>query len=128
MGRGNPALDRMKTNLCVNMRQYLHMLLALMMLRSFLFRSFFACLPWLCLYQLASLMIPRGFLEEKLKVIHVHVGLRTAAAVGIHAFMWFFFLVEAVYRTYFLEKLLYLGIFVAHAYVVRPASLYPATK
>merc|ERR1719201_365279 len=105
------------------MAQYWHVFLAIMVLRAFLFRSFFACLPWLCVYQTLSLMVPRGLLEDKLKVIHLHVGLRVAASMCVHALLWLFFLIEALYRTYFMEKLLYVLIFAAHAYVVRPAQV-----
>merc|ERR1711862_344493 len=113
MGRGNPALDRMKTNLCVNMRQYLHMLLALMMLRAFLFRSFFACLPWLFGYQLLSLALP---LENMAKLPQVPLEkvrpkFRVSGALGLHALVWLFFLYEALWKMHFIEKFLVIGLF-----------------
>lgn len=118
--KGSPGMDRILSNLQNNAVQYWHVLLALMVLRAFLFRSFFACLPWLCVYQVLFLMVPLGFLEEKLKVVQVHTGLRVAAALFIHALLWLFFLFEVLYKTNFIEKFLYVGVFVAHAYVMRP--------
>jgi len=123
--KGSPAIDRIMANLHNNAAQYLHLLLALMVLRAFLFRSFFAFLPWFCVYQVLSLMIPRGLLEDKLKIIHLHVGLRVVASVCVHAVLWFFFLVETLYMTHFMEKLLYVCVFLCHAYVFRPAQLCP---
>merc|ERR1712086_292117 len=56
--RGSPGMERILTNMHINMAQYLHILLAMMMLRAFLFRSFFACLPWLVGYQCLPLKLP----------------------------------------------------------------------
>lgn len=123
--KGNPAMDRILANFYNNAAQYLHVLLVLMVLRAFLFRSFFAFLPWLCGYQVLSLMLPLGLIEDKFKVIHAHVGLRITATLCVHALVWFFFLLEAVYMTHFMEKLLCWCIFICHAYVMRPAQLCP---
>jgi len=119
--KGSPAMDRLMANGKANMPQYLHVLLALMMLRAFLFRSWFACLPWLFLYQVLSLMCPLEWPQFP-QVPKVEVRYRVAVSVAIHALMWLFFLFEAVYKTYIVEKMLLVGLFAAHAYVVRPAD------
>lgn len=122
--RGNPGLDRVLANVSNNMGQYLHVLLAMMVLRAFLFRSFFACLPWLILYQLCSTLIPLDKIPQvpKLPLDKVDIRFRVAATVGLNALVWLFFLYEAVWRAWWPEKFLYTGIIVAHAYVVRPVE------
>merc|ERR1719420_521278 len=97
--KGSPAADRIKANSKANMPQYLHVLLALMMLRAFLFRSWFACLPWLFGYQMLSFVIPLEWPQFP-QVPKVEIKYRIATSVGIHALMWLFFLYEAVYKTY----------------------------
>jgi hypothetical protein len=114
--KGTPSQTRIMTNLCANMSQYLHVLLALMMLRAFLFRSWFACLPWLFGLQLASLLVPVELAPQ------VPMKFRAAGAIGIHALLWLFFLYEVVWRAWIFEKFLLVGLFAFHAHSVRPAD------
>lgn len=127
------ALDRIMCNLDNNMVQYLHVMLALMMLRAFLFRSFFACLPWLVGYQLASLMIPLGLKEalgkfvpkehlDKVPLEKVLPGHRIAVTLGINALVWLFFVYEFLWCAWFFEKIPLVGLICYHAYAVRPAD------
>jgi len=124
----SPGLDRIKVNLFNNMTQYLHMLLALMMLRAFLFRSFFACLPWLVGYQILSLWVPLDDTPiPQLPQLKEHIEkcplkFRVAASVGIHALVWLFFVYEVLWGMWFYEKGLVIGLFCYHAYAVRPAD------
>merc|ERR1719321_631102 len=124
----SPGLDRIKANMYNNMPQYLHMLLALMMLRAFLFRSFFACLPWLVGYQILSLWVPLDDTPiPQLPQLKEHIEkcplkFRVAASVGIHALVWLFFVYEVLWGMWFYEKGLVIGLFCYHAYAVRPAD------
>eukprot|EP00928_Gymnodinium_smaydae_P100508 TRINITY_DN987_c0_g1_i1.p1 TRINITY_DN987_c0_g1~~TRINITY_DN987_c0_g1_i1.p1 ORF type:complete len:273 (+),score=74.25 TRINITY_DN987_c0_g1_i1:71-889(+) len=114
--RGNPSLDRIIMNFCSFLPQYLHLLLALMMLRAFVFRSYFACLPWLVGYQLASLLVPTEMLPQ------VPLKFRVAATLAINALLWLFFLYEVVWKMWFFEKFFYFGLLVFHAHSVRPVG------
>jgi len=139
--KGTPAMDRIASNVPVNLPQYLHILLALMVLRAFLFRSWFACLPWLVVYQVLSLLIPTSKVEklpeipyvsgliptdkveEKLSKIpldEIPLKFRAAGTLAIHTLMWLFFLREVVWMSWFFEKFLLVGLFAFHAYAVRP--------
>jgi len=121
--KGSPGMDRILTNMHTNMAQYLHILLAMMMLRAFLFRSFFACLPWLVGYQYLSLKLPLENMDvmgQQVPLEKCPLKFRVAGSVGIHALIWLFFLYEAVYKTYFVEKIPLVGLFVGFAYIVRP--------
>jgi len=120
--RGSPGLDRIVVNLYDNFSQYMHLLLALMMLRSFLFRSFFACLPWLVGYQLASVLLPLTNLAKlpQVPLEQVPTKFRVAGTLAIHALVWLFFLYEAVWKMRFFEKIPVVGLFIYHAYAVRP--------
>lgn len=120
--RGSPGLERITLNVHNNCPQYLHVLLALMMLRAFLFRSWFACLPWLVGYQLLSLLLPLENLEKlpQVPLDQVPVKFRVAGSIAIHTLMWLFFLYEALWKTYFFEKIPLVGFFIYHAYAVRP--------
>jgi len=122
--KGTPTLDRITTNLYNNLPQYLHILLALMILRSFLFRSFFACLPWMVGYQYLSLVLPLESLPSlpQVPLEKVPVELRVAATVGLNGLLQLFFLYELVWKTYLLEKPLWIGILLCHAYVARPVE------
>jgi len=88
----SPGLDRIKANLHSNFPQYLHILLALMMLRAFLFRSWFACLPWLVGYQYLSLWVPLDGIPQlpQVPVEKCPLKFRVAASVGLHLLVWFF--------------------------------------
>jgi len=122
--RGNPGLDRIVVNVYNNLPQYLHIMLALMMLRAFLFRSFFACLPWLVGYQVLSLLIPLTNVPQvpQVPLEQVPTKFRVAGTLAIHALVWLFFLFEVVWKTYFFEKIPLIGIFAYHAYAVRPVD------
>jgi len=123
--KGTPTLDRITTNLYNNVPQYLHMLLAFMILRSFIFRSFFACLPWLAGYQYLSLALPLEALPSvpQVPLEKVPIELRVAVTVGFNGLLHFFFLFELVWNTYFLEKPLWIGLVLCHAYVARPVEV-----
>lgn len=135
--KGSPGTDRIVSNLCTYAVQYLHVLLGLMILRSFLFRSFFACLPWIVIYQFLSMILPLGKLAEiadslpafipaekipfdKVPLEKVPVELRVVATVGFNGLLHIFFLYELFWKTYFIEKLLLGGLVAYHAYAVRP--------
>merc|ERR1719498_1436974 len=137
--KGTPGTDRIVANISSYAIQYLHVLLGLMILRSFLFRSFFACLPWLVAYQFLSMTLPLGPLSEiadslpsfiptekipfeKVPLEKVPVELRVVATVGFHGLVHFFFLYELLWKTYFIEKLLVAGLVAYHAYAVRPVE------
>jgi hypothetical protein len=121
---GSPGLDRMTANLQGNMAQYLYFLFALMLVRSFLFRSFFACLPWLVGYQFLSLLLPLTNLEKlpQVPLEKVPVVVRLIISLKIHALVWFFFVYEALWKTYFFEKIPLVCIIMYHSYAVRPAE------
>jgi hypothetical protein len=122
--KGSPALDRIKASMYQNLPQYLHVLLALMMIRAFLFRSFFAFLPWMFGYQCLSLLLPLDGIEQlpQIPLEKVPVAARVAATMGIHALVWLFFLFELLWKTHFLEKFLLVGLVTYHAYATRPVQ------
>jgi len=117
----SPGVDRIKVNLCNNLAQYLHALLAVMMLSNFLFRSWFACLPWLVLYQVVSTELPLTNIEKvpQVELEKVPIKFRVAATVGLHGLVWLFFLYEALWRSMILT-IPVVGGLVYHAYAVRP--------
>jgi len=114
--RGNPSLDRVMVNFTNYFSQYLHILLLAMLLRAFLLRSFFSFLPWLFVLQIASLLVPLEMVPQ-VKTSH-----RVAGTMAVHGLLWLFFLWEALWRTYFFEKILIVGFFVLHAHSVRQAD------
>merc|ERR1712048_900008 len=119
----NTIKERIMQNTALNMPQYLHIIFAWMCLRSLLFRSFFACLPWSVGYQFLFLNIPVDLIRDKFPQIPswaLDFKLRSLATMAFHSFMWLFFVVEAVVRTYLVEKILLLGLILAHAYIVSP--------
>jgi len=122
----SPGLDRIKVNLFNNMPQYLHILLALMMLRAFLIRSFFACLTWLVGYQFLSLWVPLDGIpqipQSKEHLEKCPLKFRVAASVGIHALVWLFFVYEVLWGMWFFEKGAVIGAICYHAYAFRPAE------
>jgi hypothetical protein len=122
--RGSPGMERIMVNMNNNLPQYLHILLALMMLRAFLFRSFFACLPWLVGYQVLSLLVPLTNLPQvpQVPLEQIPTKFRVVGTIAIHALVWFFFLFEVVWKTYFFEKIPIMGLFAYHAYAVRPVG------
>mmetsp|Transcript_122445 Transcript_122445/g.193960 ORF Transcript_122445/g.193960 Transcript_122445/m.193960 type:complete len:512 (+) Transcript_122445:59-1594(+) len=109
--KSGAAKQRIMTNLEQFAFQYTHVLLGLMCLRAFLFRSWFACLPILVVCQIASLMLSLPTVDSKV---------RLAVSTGLHILMWFFFVYETAFMTHFLEKCFVVGIFVGHAYVAAP--------
>lgn len=120
----SPGLDRIKANMYDNASQYLHILLALMMLRALLFRSWFACLPWLVGYQYLSLFIPLDGLPQlpQVPIEKCPLKFRVAASAGIHLLVWLFFAYEVLWGMWFFEKGLVAGLFSYHSYAVRPAD------
>lgn len=120
--KGSPGLDRIQVNVNNHLPQYLHLLLALMMLRALLFRSWFACLPWLVGYQVLSLFVPLEGLPQlpQVPVEKCPANFRVVGAVALHALVWLFFVYEVVLCTYFFEKIPIVGLFAYHAYAVRP--------
>lgn len=112
--KGNPSFDRIMANLTDNMALYVYVLLALMLLRCILFRSFFCFLPWLLVLQIASVLVPLD------KVPQVELKFRVVGTLGLHGLMWLFFLMEAVWKTYFFEKFFIIGLIAFHAHSVRP--------
>lgn len=122
--KGRKVQDRIMANLQNNLSMYLHILLALMVLRAFFVRSFFACLPWLCVYQFVSLVVPLDRLEKlpQVPLEKVPIEARVLFTVFFHALVWLFFLYEAVWKSYFFEKIPFLGFFIYHAYAVRPVG------
>jgi len=122
--RGSPGLERIMLNVHNLLPQYLHLMLALMMLRSLLFRSFFACLPWLVGYQVLSILVPLTNLPQlpQVPLEQVPTKFRVAGTVVLHALMLLFFVFEVVWNTYFFEKFFLICLFTYHAYAVRPAE------
>lgn len=122
--KGNPAVERLLQNGRENMLQYFHFLFALMLLRSFLFRSWFAFLPWMFFYQTASVMLPLTNLQKlpQVPLEKCPVKFRVAGTIGLHALVWFFFLYEVAFRTYIFEKILIVALIAAHGYLVAPVE------
>jgi len=119
--KGGAIKERLMTNFERNMPQYLHIFMALMCVRSFLFRSFFACLPWLVAYQMVCVSLP--LIRAKVpQVPPVDLIYRIAATGAFNALTWLFFAYESTVMTHLLEKILFAGLFAAHAYVVAPVA------
>merc|ERR1719335_1442549 len=114
--KGNPGVDRVLVNLVDHMPQYLHLLMALMLLRTVLFISWFAILPWTLVFQIASLMVPLELVPQ------CPTKFRVLGALALHGLVLLFFLREFLWRVYFFERIFYLILIVAHAYVVRPIA------
>jgi len=126
----SPGLDRIMLNVSRGMPQYIHVLLALMVLRAFLFRSFFACLPWLIGYQVASLLLPLEESRDKLfEMIKQPIPpqiqgtcptkFRVAGTMAFHALVWLFF-IYFLWNAAFYEKIPLVGLIAYHAYATRP--------
>lgn len=122
--RGRKVQERIEANLRNNFHMYMHILLLLMALRAFLFRSYFACLPWLCAYQFISLMLPLDGLAKlpQVPLEKVPVEGRVLATVSFNALIWFFFNYEVIWRTWFFEKVPLVGLIIYHAYAARPVG------
>jgi len=119
--KGNAAMERIEVNVERNLSQYINIGLVLMCLNALVFRSWFACLPWLVGYQLLSLNLPMDLIRENFpQVPPVELKFRVAATMAIHALVWLFFFNELLFKTYFLAKFPLIGLFIAHAYVVVP--------
>merc|ERR1719188_296933 len=118
-------MDRIVTNLYNNLPQYLHVLLFVFMLNCLLFRSWFACLPWLVFYQTMSLALPLETLERfpQVQLSKVPLKFRIAATMTIHALVWLFFLYELVWKCHFLMEFWAFGLIIAHALCVVPGSI-----
>jgi len=119
--KGNAAMERIEVNVERNLSQYISIALSLMCLNALVFRSWFACLPWLVGYQMLSLNLPMDLIRENFpQVPAVELKFRVASTMAIHALVWVFFLNEVLFKTYFLAKIPLIGLFIAHAYVVVP--------
>jgi len=122
---GTPSLDRIMENLSQNFAQYMHVFLALMMLQALLFRSWFACLPWLVGYQFASMKVPLKTMEKvpQVQLSKIPMKFRVVGTVSLHALVWLFFLYETIWKCGFFTELFSLGLIVLHAHSVKPASV-----
>lgn len=121
--KGNPALERLAANFHDNAAQYIYAFWMLMMMRSFLFRSFFACLPWMFFYQIVSLMLPlQQTAKIPLPLEKIPLNARVAATMVLHGFVLLFFVYEAVVKASWLEWFLYPGMIIGHAYAFRPVD------
>jgi hypothetical protein len=122
--KGNAAMERIEVNVERNLSQYITILLALMCLNALVFRSWFACLPWMVGYQLLSLNLPlMDFIRHHFpQVPEIDLKFRVAGTMVIHTLVWLFFLYEVLFVTYFLAKLPLIGLFVIHAYAVAPEA------
>jgi len=122
--KGSPGLERITANLFNNFAQYVHIILLLMIVRAFLFRSFFACLPWLIGYQFLSLFLPLDKLPQapQLPLDKVPVEIRVVITLVLNGLIQLFFAYELLWKTYFFEKIPLVGLVVYHAYAVRPVE------
>merc|ERR1712176_760360 len=120
--RGNPSLERVVANLSKNFEQYVHLFFAFMTLQAFLFRSWFACLPWLLLYLFASTKVPLETIEKvpQVPLSKIPMKFRIMCTVGIHSLVWLFFAYEAVWKCGFFTELFSLGLIILHAHSVKP--------
>jgi len=121
---GSPGLERITANLYNNFAQYVHIVLLLMIVRAFLFRSFFACLPWLIGYQCLSLFLPLDKLPQapQIPLEKVPVEIRVVITLVLNGLVQLFFVYELLWKTYFFEKIPLVGLVVYHAYAVRPVE------
>lgn len=118
--KGTPVMDRLQLNVQNHLTAYIHVVWALMMLRSFLFRSFFACLPWLFLYQVLSVTLPLQKTDKvPLPLEKAPVELRLLGTVSLHSLVWIFFIYEFVFRVWWLEWFFAVAVIGAHAYLFR---------
>eukprot|EP00450_Noctiluca_scintillans_P039597 CAMPEP_0194478170 /NCGR_PEP_ID=MMETSP0253-20130528/1717_1 /TAXON_ID=2966 /ORGANISM="Noctiluca scintillans" /LENGTH=261 /DNA_ID=CAMNT_0039317235 /DNA_START=31 /DNA_END=816 /DNA_ORIENTATION=+ len=122
--KGSPGVERVAANFQEYLLEYSSILWFLMTLRAVLFRSYFACLPWLFIYQLISVLLPLQHFEKfpQVPLEKIDVKFRVAGALVLHSLMWFFFVYEVVFCAWFFEKFILIGIFVCHAYVARPVE------
>jgi len=122
--RGSPSMDRILANFSEFLPQYLHVLLVLAMTHAFLFRSYFACLPWLVLWQTVSLLIPLETMEQvpQVPLSKCPVKFRLAATLGLNGLMLFFFIWELLWQMNFLVKFLVVGLVTLHAHSVKPPA------
>eukprot|EP00931_Biecheleriopsis_adriatica_P024262 TRINITY_DN15166_c0_g1_i1.p1 TRINITY_DN15166_c0_g1~~TRINITY_DN15166_c0_g1_i1.p1 ORF type:complete len:294 (-),score=54.34 TRINITY_DN15166_c0_g1_i1:195-1001(-) len=122
--KGNPSMDRVLANFCSHLPQYLHLLLALAMLHALL-RSWFSCLPWLCFYQTASLLIPLETVDKlpQVPLSQVPIKYRTAASLAVHVLLLIFLVYEVMWKMNFLVKFLVISLLTFHAHSVKPAKI-----
>lgn len=119
--KGTPTLDRLAANFHDLMPVYIYLLLAMMSLRSLFFRSLFACLPWLMLYQFLSVWMPLEKTEKiPLPMEKVPLSARVAIVLLLHSLVWLFFVYELLVRAWWLEWFLITAGFTGIAYVLRP--------
>lgn len=122
--KGNPSMERIVTNVYNNLPQYLHVLLALMVLRAFLLRSYFACLPWLVGYQVLSVFLPLDKIESlpQIPLAKIPTEIRVVLTICLNGLLQFFFAYELVWKTWFFEKPVLVGLIAFHAYAARPTE------
>merc|ERR1711966_43329 len=129
--KSSQAGSRMKSNTSYFLAQYLQILLIWMCIRALVFRTFFASLPWLVVYQIISVRLPlsqqdlpaqMGAIREKVPLDKVPVSMRLIIAYAIHCLMWCFFIYEVVVHTYWIEDIILVGLCAFHAYEVRPVA------
>lgn len=122
--RGSPSFDRIVVNFSQFLPQYFHALLVLAMLHAFLFRSYFACLPWLVLWQTVSLLIPLETMEKvpQVPLSQCPVKFRVAATLALNGLMLLFFAWELLWRMNFFVKFLVVGLLTLHAHSVKPLA------
>merc|ERR1711971_372620 len=102
----------------------MHIMLLGFMMNCLLFRSFFACLPWLFFYQLASVYIPLETMEKlpQVPLSKIPLKFRAAGTLAIHALLWLFVVYEAVWKCNFFVEALIFGLIIFHAHSVSPGS------
>lgn len=116
-------LDRISTNVRSHFLVYLHAAWTLMSARALLFRSFFACLPWLFGWQVASVFLPLTQTKEvPLPLEKVPVEARAVLTFGFHSLLWLFFVYEFLVQLHWLEWFLLAAIISGHAYLFRPLN------
>lgn len=111
--RGTPGTDRIGQNLHANLPQYMHLVFALMLVRAF---GRWGLLAWCFALQLGSLLVPLETLPK------VSANVRRVCTLGVHVLVWLLFLYEAIWLTYFFEKLFIVCLVLGHAYVSKPAD------
>jgi len=111
--RENRRTMRIIANLQKHVPQYIHLIFALMLIRSL---GRWGLLAVTFVLQLASLMVPVELVPK------VPAKTRVACALAMHALVWLLFLREVLWCTYFFEKIMVMGLLAFHAHSVRPDS------
>mmetsp|Transcript_104705 Transcript_104705/g.208027 ORF Transcript_104705/g.208027 Transcript_104705/m.208027 type:complete len:240 (-) Transcript_104705:99-818(-) len=111
--RGTPGMDRILQNIHVGLSQYIHLLLALMLVRSL---GSWGLLAWVFALQLASILVPIEMLPK------VPPKARYVSSMVLHGLVWLLFLRDLVWSSYFFEKIFLVSLVLSHAYVTKPAG------